>query len=197
MHEKYYMYYSSKTLLFTEIILLSADVKLVSQLVWIAQAHWIVNMAEVISEWEVNQTLGLRGYLSGNIKNYLNVFLISYFDYKEFLCQIRNDSRSVKSASDSAVCRVLIMHWTTRSSSSDSPLRCVGPQQIRYQHDKVWLLQKLKQHVTIKTISIATKIGKYTLFSIRSWTLPLSTENNKCHTTCTPYKEYWIFLVYC
>lgn len=67
-------------------------------------------MAEVISEWEVNQTLGLRGYLSGNIKNYLNVFLISYFDYKEFLCQIRNDSRSVKSASDSAVCRVLIMH---------------------------------------------------------------------------------------
>lgn len=197
MHDKYYMYYSSKTLLFTEIILLSADVKLVSQLVWIAQAHWIVNMAEVISEWEVNQTLGLRGYLSGNIKNYLNVFLISYFDYKEFLCQIRNDSRSVKSASDSAVCRVLIMHWTTRSSSSDSPLRCVGPQQIRYQHDKVWLLQKLKQHVTIKTISIATKIGKYTLFSIRSWTLPLSTENNKCHTTCTPYKEYWIFLVYC
>lgn len=102
-------------LLISEIILLSADVKLVSQLVWIAQAHWIVNMAEVISEWEVNQSLGLRGYLSGNIKNYLNVFLISYFDYKEFLCQIRNDSRSVKSASDSAVCRVLIMHWTTRS----------------------------------------------------------------------------------
>lgn len=54
--------------------------------------------------------LGLWGYFLGNIINYFNVFFIFYFDYKEFLCQIRNDSCSVKFVLDLVVCRVFIMY---------------------------------------------------------------------------------------